>query len=285
MSIDTVACSRYASENIGGNMGAFTIDIDAAKSLYVGERLSTLEVARRVGATPAGVRQALLRAGVAIRPRSKSHEQRTKKALGFVPTKEWLTQAMDAFEGNALACAEHYGFKYVTFVDVLRRHEIDRLAPEDRRNVGLPRVEIPIEEAMRLSTSGVTYEELAQRYGVTYGIITRRMQEAGHVAPKGKQKRYHKWRTLSPPKRALANQIGIECCEICDHDLHLDLAHIKPRREGGPLVKENVLVLCPNHHRSFDRGTLSLEEFSKVMLKVRASEQLFCFQLPFYREW
>jgi hypothetical protein len=193
---------------------------------------------------------------------------------------------MSAFDGNASACASHYGFKYPTFVDVLRRNGIERLAPEDRRNVGAPRVEIPIEEAIKLSDQGVTYSTLAEKYGVTYGIVMRRMQEAGYSSPRDKNKKWIE-RTLPTSKWKLLQELKAEYggCEICGHCVSLDLAHIHAGRHGGKLVKENTLLLCPNHHRAFDAGKLTRDEFLKIKERVRAAEKIFRFINNFYGEW
>lgn len=35
--------------------------------------------------------------------------------------------------------------------------------------------------------------------------------------------------------------------------------HIRPLNEQGPDVKENIIVLCPNHHVEFDYGAVSID--------------------------
>lgn len=49
-------------------------------------------------------------------------------------------------------------------------------------------------------------------------------------------------------------------CAICGWDeAPCDVCHIEPRKRGGPDVIENVVMLCPNHHRLLDRGQLDIE--------------------------
>lgn len=55
-------------------------------------------------------------------------------------------------------------------------------------------------------------------------------------------------------------------CQVCgdqrmkDRDrLYSETHHIKPRGEDGPDVEQNILVVCPNHHRDLDRGMLSID--------------------------
>jgi transposase-like protein len=264
------------------------LDRDQIITMYVEGRKSTHEIARELGnCTPNGVAYLLRREGIQLRTHGGAAGSRTKRAFGFIPTRAWLVEAMAYFKGNASACAKHYGFTYPSFVDLLRKHDIPRLPPEDRRNVGRPRVEIPIEEAMKLSDEGVTYQALAEKYNVTYGVIMRRMQEAGHEAPRNKHKVYPGKKTLPTPKRRLLCALKEEFggCEICGHERSLDLAHINAKKNGGELVKENTLLLCPNHHRLFDNGELTKEEFDKIRPRVRHAETTFGFQNDLYKDW
>lgn len=43
-----------------------------------------------------------------------------------------------------------------------------------------------------------------------------------------------------------------------DGGFYIEVAHIKPVRSGGPSVLENLLVLCPNHHKEFDFGRVEI---------------------------
>ena len=51
---------------------------------------------------------------------------------------------------------------------------------------------------------------------------------------------------------------NINKCEACNWEGVCDRAHIIPKKDGGTFSKVNVLILCPNCHRSFDNGTLDL---------------------------
>ena len=289
MALDTIHVSGYASDIIGGVlMGAVTkFDPKQVSKLYA-QGKSTIEIAEEMEGTPAGIRQVLVRAGVPLRSRSKAAEGRTKEAFGFLPTKGWLKTEMKKHEGNAMACAEAHGINYQTFVDHLRKNGISRLAPEDRRNVGAPRVEIPIEEAVELSSKGTTYSELAEKYDVTYGVIMRRMKEAGHSAPRDKMRRYEGKKTLPTYKRRMFEDLKADRgshCQACKEHRHLDMAHIYENRTGGPFEKDNLLLLCPTHHRAFDRGTLTYDEFRFIKSWVRAAEKKYGFINNFYGDW
>lgn len=63
--------------------------------------------------------------------------------------------------------------------------------------------------------------------------------------------------------RAMANKPRI--CMICGYDKFVDVCHIKPVADFSRQAKlkeinapENLVYLCPNHHREYDRGVLIL---------------------------
>ncbi len=50
-------------------------------------------------------------------------------------------------------------------------------------------------------------------------------------------------------------------CQICntrivkeDGSYYAEGAHIRPKRSGSPETPDNILILCPNHHKEFDLG-------------------------------
>ena len=58
------------------------------------------------------------------------------------------------------------------------------------------------------------------------------------------------------------------CCQVCGKTVptaagpYAEAAHIRPlgRPHNGPDVIENLLCLCPNHHKSFDNGGLFIRD-------------------------
>lgn len=62
-------------------------------------------------------------------------------------------------------------------------------------------------------------------------------------------------------------------CMICRQPLHgvsvpiSEVHHVKPlgTPHNGPDVKENMLVLCPNHHAQFDAGVLGFDFESRIV--------------------
>ena len=58
-------------------------------------------------------------------------------------------------------------------------------------------------------------------------------------------------------------------CQICgtrimkkDGTFYAEGAHIKPKREGFPETPDNILILCPNHHKEFDLGKREVLEYN-----------------------
>lgn len=49
-------------------------------------------------------------------------------------------------------------------------------------------------------------------------------------------------------------------CAVCGFDVIVDVHHILPKSEGGVNDPNNLIVLCPNHHRMAQRGMITVEE-------------------------
>jgi len=230
------------------------------------------KIAKELGCSQYGVYHALELNGVARREGAKRND--TEKRLGFKPTKKWM-RALLKNHDCAASAANEVGIPYPTFVDLM-----NRLGFERSRWCGGPRgngqrQDIPVAEAIELSDAGATYQELADRYGVSYGVVAKRMKEAGYKPPVRTKKYDDRIKGAPYQHRRVLQEIGIFKCEICGEDRAIDLAHIVPRKAGGPTCKENSLVLCPNHHRFLDQGKLRKPELAKVNRKYRRAIELF----------
>ena len=64
-------------------------------------------------------------------------------------------------------------------------------------------------------------------------------------------------------------------CEICGENRSIDKCHIVPSKLGGLKEDENLLYLCPTHHRLFDRFMLSKAEWATInwQRKSHASQE------------
>jgi len=58
----------------------------------------------------------------------------------------------------------------------------------------------------------------------------------------------------------LYNLLKTKKCAICGwEEAPTDLCHIVPQKEGGSDSLENLIFLCPNHHRMLDYGRIQRE--------------------------
>ena len=51
-------------------------------------------------------------------------------------------------------------------------------------------------------------------------------------------------------------------CQICGFDRYVEVCHLIPKRIGGGHSGDNILLLCPNHHKILDYGLLNREEIA-----------------------
>lgn len=63
----------------------------------------------------------------------------------------------------------------------------------------------------------------------------------------------------------------MECC-VCGFNRTLDKCHVVWRKDGGKVTKDNIVILCPNHHRLMDSNRLTTKE--KKLLKTVGGRSL-----------
>jgi len=75
-------------------------------------------------------------------------------------------------------------------------------------------------------------------------------------------------------------------CQICstkipikNNKFYIEAAHIVPKCEKGPELPENILILCPNHHKEFDFGDKKIIEHSKKYLIFEMSKEKYTINL------
>lgn len=56
-------------------------------------------------------------------------------------------------------------------------------------------------------------------------------------------------------------------CQVCGTQIakkgggyYIEAAHITPKAEGGQETLDNIVILCPNHHKMFDWGEVEIRE-------------------------
>lgn len=62
-------------------------------------------------------------------------------------------------------------------------------------------------------------------------------------------------------------------CMICGWNIVVDVHHISPRRHGGKNTLDNLIVLCPNHHRMADLRLIEVSELKQAVLSAIAQLQ------------
>ena len=254
--------------------------------------LSAEKVAKKYGGVKASVRELLIRNNVPMRSGAKRHDgldrivsvQKEDTSQSFRPTVEWFREQLTEHQ-TAAAIARHHKIPYGTLMDWAYKLGVE--IPTWRGGPGgvTQRQDIPVEEATQLSNEGWTYEQLAEKYGVSYFVISKRMLEAGYRAPKNRMRKYPEDSVFASAPwrhRQLLEEMGIRQCEMCGTENPLAFCHIVPKRDGGPIAKDNALVLCLNDHHKFDehmkhpeRGLLTPEEFAKIRNKVEAAIKLY----------
>ncbi|KAA1241015.1 HNH endonuclease [Aquimarina sp. RZ0] len=68
-------------------------------------------------------------------------------------------------------------------------------------------------------------------------------------------------------------------CQICstrikkkDGSYYIEAAHIEPKHLGGNELPNNIILLCPNHHKEFDYGDLKILEHTSDILRFNLNE-------------
>jgi len=69
-------------------------------------------------------------------------------------------------------------------------------------------------------------------------------------------------------------------CQICNTQIikknggfYIEAAHIKPKHKEGSEIPENILILCPNHHKEFDYGKLEIKNHSKEKIEFKLNDK------------
>jgi hypothetical protein len=105
-------------------------------------------------------------------------------------------------------------------------------------------IEVPYLPSQRKKSSDLIY-------------CSRRCKGIGHSAMMT-GRRYVTTYSSKHTFRVMARQEFIDRCAICGWDeASNDVAHIVARKDGGTDTIDNIVMLCPNHHRLYDTGRIS----------------------------
>jgi predicted restriction endonuclease len=77
-------------------------------------------------------------------------------------------------------------------------------------------------------------------------------------------------------------------CQICglsitkrDGSKYVEAAHIIPKHKKGKESPENIILLCPNHHKEFDLGNCEINKHSKNQIKFVLNGKKYNLSLAF----
>ena len=71
-------------------------------------------------------------------------------------------------------------------------------------------------------------------------------------------------------------------CQICgisiekrDGQFYVEAAHIDPKHKEGAETLENIILLCPNHHKEFDLGNREILKRSKEVVEFKLNGRIY----------
>ncbi|MDU0372484.1 HNH endonuclease [Hymenobacter endophyticus] len=72
-------------------------------------------------------------------------------------------------------------------------------------------------------------------------------------------------------------------CQICGHQIlkadgsyYIEAAHIEPHHIRGRATLDNILILCPNHHKEFDLGKTQIQrEDGNGFIRITINDQAY----------
>ena len=77
-------------------------------------------------------------------------------------------------------------------------------------------------------------------------------------------------------------------CQLCGLQIpkknggyYIEAAHIHPKRMKGPEIPDNILILCPNHHKEFDYGDRSLISYSQDKIEFTLNNKSYSIKRVF----
>ncbi|MDF2188315.1 HNH endonuclease [Paraflavitalea sp. CAU 1676] len=70
----------------------------------------------------------------------------------------------------------------------------------------------------------------------------------------------------------LIKKLGNYQCQICNHKIlkrdgssYIEAAHIQAKHNHGHETLENIILLCPNHHKEFDLGSTTIDRKNNTL--------------------
>jgi hypothetical protein len=104
------------------------------------------------------------------------------------------------------------------------------------------------------SENRLRIKDISRKYNCGYSTIQARLKKYNIKTDRG---RYRKGNSEAYWRKYF--QRKYKGCQHCGWDKDVcDVAHIKSRKKGGEYIEKNLLYLCPNCHRLYDKGKLKI---------------------------
>lgn len=77
-------------------------------------------------------------------------------------------------------------------------------------------------------------------------------------------------------------------CQICettilkkDGKYYIEATHITPKKSKGSESPDNILILCPNHHKEFDLGDKKIikRTTERIVFEINGKEYIISLEL------
>lgn len=127
---------------------------------------------------------------------------------------------------------------------------------------------LPYEETQPVSKSMTEQNELEKeiRNELTDEKRKRLIDELKSLTPSMPRQVVVNGKTYERDNKTIATlKVLRDECQICgkfilkkNGDHYVEAAHIKGKSKGGPETPDNILILCPNHHKEFDLGNRNI---------------------------
>jgi len=145
-------------------------------------------------------------------------------------------------------------------LSILRKRVVRYCSRECLANANKANGKVDCDAIYKMKEEGMTGAQIAKILGISSQVVNYRL----------KRQRFRFNTKKSGQSRAsFRRQWGKgKSCLICGFDRCIDAAHIVSHRNGGTMDDENLIPLCPNHHRLFDASQLLAEEAEQLKHRI-----------------
>lgn len=140
----------------------------------------------------------------------------------------------------------------------------------------MPKCKLNDKQAQELSIlyqkHDIKLEILCQKFGISDDTIVREMKRLGvpmRITTGYCNHQNSNWKggySLHYAKNLAVRSHGSNICFVCGYGKSTDVHHIDENKRNNN--SQNLVLLCPNHHRELHLGIISGEDLRKFLMKV-----------------